>query len=353
MDEEQFLQAILDDPDEDVPRQVFADWLESRGDFRGELLRVSNLLRRVEVPHRAALEGRQQQLLHQEGVSPVAPTITNSLEMSLVWIPSGGFLMGSPPDEELRFREEQQHLVHISRGYWMSIDPVTQQAYQKMTGENPSEFTGGHEEGDPQRFPVERVSWYDATAFCNQLSEQEGLNPYYRISNSQREGISIHGATVTSQGGDGYRLPSEAEWEYACRAGMTTPFHFGNLLNGQQANCNGNYPYGTQEPGPYRQGPSEAGCYRPNAWGLYDMHGNIWEWCQDGFRQDYQLLPQVNPVSSAPETNRVYRGGGWGSSARNCRAANRDWSSPSYRNRYLGFRVVRSRLETLSPSSSS
>ena len=232
---------------------------------------------------------------------------TNSVGMKLKLIPAGEFLMGSPEDEEDRGNDEgPRHRVRITRPFYLGVYEVTQSEYEQVMGEDPSRFKG------PKR-PVENVSWDDAVEFCRRLSEKEGKR---------------------------YRLPTEAEWEYACRAGTTTPFNFGSILNGEQANCDGNYPYGTEEKGPYKKETTEVGTYRANAWGLYDMHGNAWEWCQDWYDSSYYAnSPENDPTGPTSGSTRVNRGGSWCSCPGDCRSAFRYWFTPVFRYS-LGFRVA-------------
>jgi formylglycine-generating enzyme required for sulfatase activity len=214
----------------------------------------------------------------------VPASITNSLGMKMLWCPPGEFLMGSPE------KDEPQVQIQISKGFWMAGTPVTQGQWQALMGNNPSHFKGSKD------LPVENVSWNDAVEFCDKLNAQESLPSGYR-----------------------YALPTEAHWEYACRAGTTTPFHFGSSLNGTAANCDGTRPYGTEIKGAYLERTTVVGSYPPNAWGLYDMHGNVWEWCED---------------------NRVFRGGSWISGAAYCTAGFRLWGDPDDRRSGIGFRVA-------------
>ena len=176
---------------------------------------------------------------------------------------------------------------------------------------------------DTTQFPVEKVSWSDAQEFCGKLSE---------LPDEKKMGLS-------------YRLPTEAEWEYACRARTTTPFHFGDLNNGREANVSGNYPYRTTTKGPDLKRTTTVGTYAPNAFGLHDMHGNVSEWCQDSYEEKYyaQRIEQ-DPRGAARGDNRVFRGGSWGDLAINSRAANRSDHRDYYNYRDLphknGFRVV-------------
>lgn len=235
--------------------------------------------------------------------------------LELIWIEPGEFLMGSPGDEAERSSGELQHPVTISRGFYLGKYAVTQELYQKVMGKNPSRFTDQGEQA-----PVECVSWDDAMAFCERLTQQE------------RENGTLPKGYV-------YTLPSEAQWEYACRAGTTTPFHFGESLCSDQANFDGNYPYGGAEKGPNLERKCPVGSYEANAWGLYDMHGNVWEWCYDWYG-DYASEDVTDPLGPVDGASRVLRGGGWDSRALQCRAAFRGWTQPASRYYDLGFRVA-------------
>jgi len=243
--------------------------------------------------------------------------LTNSLGMKLAYVPAGEFSMGSPPDEAERGDDEAPHRVRITRGFYIGLYEVTQSEYQRVMRDNPSLFSASAAGTDPGRFPVEQVRWTDAVRFCEVLS------------------------SVADEKGAGrkYRLPTEAQWEYACRAGTTTPFHFGAACNGEKANCDGTFPYGGAPYGEYLERPTTVGSYPPNRFGLYDMHGNVWEWCQDGYRQDYQSLDADDPLSS-DGSERVLRGGGWYNRPSHCRSARRNASGPATRERFNGFRVV-------------
>ncbi len=241
----------------------------------------------------------------------------NSMGMKLVLIPAGEFLMGSPESEEGRRDNEYQHRVQITKPFYLGVYPVTQQEYVHVMGNNPSHFTRD------KRRPVERVSWLDAVHFCNRLSEQDGREPYY----------GIEGENVTVEGGHGYRLPTEAEWEYACRAGTTTRWSSGDEENNLDrvawyaANSGGTtHPVAEKE---------------PNAWSLYDMHGNVWEWCWDWYGA-YPSEPVSAPRGSKEGAFRVVRSGSWYSQAELCRSAYRGVSVTERRSDFLGFRVARS-----------
>jgi formylglycine-generating enzyme required for sulfatase activity len=243
--------------------------------------------------------------------------ITNSIGMKLVLVPAGDFLMGSPDsDKEAQDDEKPQHRVRITRPFYLGAHEVTQGQYRAVTGASPSIFYGSDD------LPVERVSWEDAIAFCNKLSEQMGLKPYY------------HSGARTPSGGDGYRLPTEAEWEYACRAGSATRYHFGD----DAANL-GAYDWYGDNSG-HKTHP--VGQKRPNAWGLYDMHGNVWEWCWDGFGRDfYARSPDADPTGPSQAVDRASRGGSWEDDLRICRSAVRYGSAPGNQRHDLGFRVAR------------
>jgi formylglycine-generating enzyme required for sulfatase activity len=218
------------------------------------------------------------------------------MEIELVCIPPGTFLMGSPSTEDMRYGDEgPQHRVTLTRGFWMGVYPVTQGQWEAVMGSNPSRFSGANH-------PVEMVSWEDCQRFCAKLRRRTGKP---------------------------FRLPTEAEWEYACRAGTTTAFHSGNderdlaLAGWYSGNSNSTQAVGQKV---------------PNAWGLHDMHGNVFEWCQDWFAP-YTRQDRKDPRGSRSGSGRVWRGGGWALSPRFCRAAYRSWDSPSRRVSHCGLRL--------------
>jgi formylglycine-generating enzyme required for sulfatase activity len=271
-------------------------------------------------------------------VQPVAPPIQPAPN-NMVRIQGGTFTMGSSPTSDPeRFDYEVQHQVTVG-SFYMGKYEVTQKEYQEIMGTNPSNFKGDN-------LPVEQVSWYDAIEYCNKRSQKEGLTPAYTINKNQKDPNNKNDEdklrwTVTwNKNANGYRLPTEAEWEYACRAGTTTPFSTGNIITTSQANYNGNLPYYNNPEGEYRQKTTPVGSFAPNGWGLYDMHGNVWEWCWD-WMEGYASGSQTDPAGASSGTFRVYRGGSWITMGRSLRSAHRYSGFPSDRENFLGFRVVR------------
>jgi formylglycine-generating enzyme required for sulfatase activity len=244
---------------------------------------------------------------------------TNSIGMKLRLIAAGWFLMGSGPEEEGHSPDEgPRHRVHIKNPFYLGVYPVTQRQFEAVLGYNPSRFTPAS--GGGPDHPVEGVSWEQTMRFCAELSRLEAEKTAGRV----------------------YELPTEAEWEYACRAGTETPFSFGRILL-SEANFNGHYPYGTAWLGPFPGRTTPVSAFPPNAWGLYDMHGNVWEWC-NGYYYDEEHLRSCRRGSEGAGGERadprVVRGGCWNSKGEKCRAADR-YTIPGgsgYAN--LGFRVL-------------
>jgi formylglycine-generating enzyme required for sulfatase activity len=257
----------------------------------------------------------------------VALTAQTSAPAGFVLIRGGTFMMGSPASEPERGTDETQHCVTVS-DFYMTAYSVTQREYRELMGENPSESKGDN-------LPVEKVTWFDAIRFCNARSARERLTPAYTIS----------GETVTwNRAANGYRLPTEAEWEYACRAGTTTPFYTGNNVTADQANYNGNYPYNGNPPGIFRGKTTPVGNFAPNPWGLYDMHGNVVDWCWDRYGA-YASVPETDPAGPVTGSGRVGRGGSWGIRGSSQRSAWRIHAGPSYIDGRLGFRLARNRVQ--------
>ena len=279
--------------------------------------------------------------------------VVNSIGMKLMLIPAGTFQMGTPTQEQAEIREqyfarlrnelgakygesvgewggsigdelgaiyrkrvaqETLHEVEITQPFYLAAFQVTQEQYQRIMGNNPSWFcaSGGGEDKvrgiDTMRFPVEMVTWEEAVAFCERLSE---------LPEEKKAGRT-------------YRLPTEAEWEYSCRGGATshTAFHYGNSLSSTQANFDGNEPHGGAPKGPYLERPCPVGCFAANAFGLFDMHGNVWEWCSDRYgsgpyeKNDYyKRSPKRDPQGPEKGEYRVLRGGCYGNGGSDCRSA--------------------------------
>jgi formylglycine-generating enzyme required for sulfatase activity len=252
-----------------------------------------------------------------------AQTSSPDILLDFVKIEGGFFIMGSPVSEVSRQKDETQHQVMVG-AFYMAKNEVTQREYERVMRTNPSRFIGAS-------LPVERVSWYDAVAYCNARSIIEGLIPAYVIR--ETEILWDHNA-------DGYRLPTEAEWEYACRAGTKTAFHTGSNITANQANFDGNYPYNRHAKSRYRGQTTTVRSFAPNAWGLYDMHGNVYEWCWDQYKE-YSNTGALDGTLWNPA---VMRGGSWYSEARFLRSANRILEDHTAKTDYIGFRVVRSAL---------
>jgi formylglycine-generating enzyme required for sulfatase activity len=249
----------------------------------------------------------------------------------MLHIPAGRFTMGSPPDEPERHQDEgPQHQVEL-RDFFLSRIPITQAqwlvvaGWQPLSGEEPW-LRELHPDpvsklNDAERFlgherPVVNVSWAEAMEFCRRLSLRTGKH---------------------------YTLPSEAQWEYACRAGTTTPFHFGETISPELANFNGNYTYREGQKGVYREQTTNAGSFPANAWGLHDMHGNVWEWCADHWHGNYNKAPAgdrpwINK-KAGDDSNRLLRGGSWDFGPGDCRSAYRLIIHPGYQLNDVGFRV--------------
>ncbi|MCL2180327.1 MAG: formylglycine-generating enzyme family protein [Treponema sp.] len=241
----------------------------------------------------------------------------------MIRINGGTFTMGSPDNETDREYDEGRRNITV-KSFYMGEHEVTQKLYQKVMRENNSTFRGAG-------LPVETVSWYSAVLFCNKLSRLEGLTPVY-----EADGTNV----VWNKEADGYRLPTEAEWEYACRAGVEAAFNTGGNITTAQANYNGDYPYGDNQQGLNLEMTVSPGNYPPNPWGLYDMHGNVFEWCWDWY-EIYQRVNLSNPSGPESGSYRVIRGGSWANGANAIRSSYRGIYIAGDGNDRIGFRLAR------------
>ena len=227
------------------------------------------------------------------------------------WIQPGTFLIGSPESEKGRYDDEVQHQVTLSQGFWMAETTATQALWQAVMGENPSHFKGDN-------LPVEQVSWDDTQAFITKLNQ---VHPDLNVC-----------------------LPTEEQWEYACRAGTTTPFSFGDNVTPEQVNYDGNYFYANGEKGLYREKTALVKSLPATPWGLYEMHGNVWEWCQDVWQENLSAAPITDPegVAGGDPTGvgRVVRGGSWNAGGGDCRSASRVGLGSGVRDYDVGFRLL-------------
>ncbi|MBN2329938.1 MAG: formylglycine-generating enzyme family protein [Candidatus Omnitrophica bacterium] len=235
----------------------------------------------------------------------------------MIRIPAGAFLMGSPVGEPRRSTDELQHFVKLTKDFYIGKYEITQAHYEAVTGENPSFFL------NQPNYPVERVNWYDCVEFCNRLSEIKGYKTVYNL-----------GILSADWSADGFRLPTEAEWEYACRSGAPTAFYWGEDSNYTEIDLYAWYDLNSNGR------LHEIGLKRPNAWGLFDISGNVWEWCHDWYGL-YDVNDATDPRGMAAGDIRVWRGGNWGDEAMYCRSASRDGWKPQSADQYLGFRIVR------------
>jgi len=290
--------------------------------------------------------------LQRDALLGATAEAADQLSLTFVEIPAGIFLMGSPPEEPERLDDEgPQHEVKLA-SFFMSQTPITQAQWREVAQwqERPGErwereldpepsffqprrnpkarsfddarFSLLKGETDSEQRPVENVSWLDAMEFCSRLSQRTGRT---------------------------YTLPSEAQWEYACRAGTTTPFHFGDTISPELANYDGNYAYADGPKGIYCEQTTPVGMFPANAWGLHDMHGDVWEWCLDEWHEGYEGAPTDGRAwvdgtegdkSKETKKTRLLRGGSWNSFPRFCRSAYRDLFQPGYAYGLVGFRVV-------------
>lgn len=232
--------------------------------------------------------------IHSQEKKAPPKEFVNKLGMKFIWIPPGSFVMGSPNEEKARIDDEKQHKVTLSKGFYMGVYTVTQEQWKEVMGINPSQFKG------EKKLPVDNVSWNNCQEFIKKLREKD-VKPY--------------------------RLPTEAEWEYCCRAGTKTPFHCGETISTDRANYNGDFVYGDGKKGVNREKTTSVGSFPANAWGLHDMHGNIAQWCQDWYGE-YPQQDVADPQGPEKGRNRVLRGGSWAGHPEDCRSACRNMNEP-------------------------
>ena len=267
--------------------------------------------------------------------TPAVPPAGLPADSSMVLIHAGTFTMGSPTTEPGRGADETRHQVTLTQPFYLNDHTVTQQEWYSVMGWNFSTFRGATR-------PVDSMTWYDCISYCNRLSDAYGLTEAYTVTGAVYADSNITSATVTwNRGASGYRLPTEAEWEYACRAGTSTAFNDGPITSpgcspvDSCLNLAGWYcgnAGGTTEPVENK---------RRNAWGLYDMHGNLWQWCWDRWDgSDYANGAVTDPTGPVSGSGQVIRGGGWDDNASVCRSASRGQGNPTG-GVDIGFRVAR------------
>ena len=310
-----------------------AEKTEAERKAKDEAARIADEKRKAEERSRAAAKAADEKAVQErqrlltrlrEGGSEFLPNppelaagterrvaLANGGWMDFVWCPPGRFLMGSPETEEKRNVDEVQHLVTLTRGFWIGKTEVTRAHWKAVMGN--AGFAWSSLWGGDAELPIDTVSWHQCLEFCKKA-------------------------------GNGFRLPTEAEWEYACRAGSVTPFNFGGSLNGTTANCAGGAdPYGTLVSGPNSFGSKRVASYQRNPWGLYDMHGNLFEWCSD-YYAEYPEGDITDPVGPETGSARVVRGGCWNYAPKMCRSAFRSRMAEETHNGMIGFRVCCSSL---------
>lgn len=323
---EQLLQALHHVPGDDLAWLALADALEEASDPRAEMTRLTLSLRRNHLYDGRRRDENHLRRLLASGMVPCVPTMVVSHGIQLTLVPPGVFRMGARRGESSSHRcERPRHVVEITRPFYLGTSTITQDQYVAVMGENPSTFRpnpSSHYDvpfDSTSNFPVDSVDYGEAQAFCDALSALAAESTARRV----------------------YRLPTEAEWEYACRAGTQTIFAFGDKLRSSQANFDGNYAYGCrEESAAYLHRTCPVGQYRPNAFGLYDMHGNVWEWCSDYFSTGYySRSPSRDPVGPIGRDDAVHvmRGGSWIDAGWNCRSATRSRQEALH---YVGFRIA-------------
>ena len=300
--------------------------------YTGELYQSTDAVKWIKVdsassPYQVTVEGKSLFFCTKDESENKNFTIplSDTVNLDMIWIEPGTFMMGSPKNELGRYDDETQHSVTISSAFWIGKYEVTQSQYKAVMDFNPCEFIGAN-------LPVEKVSWNEAMEFCSRLTDIE------REAGRLPEGYE-------------YTLPTEAQWEYACRAGTTTALNSGKDLSNTKE-CPemdevGWYWYNGGREDYYNDSicTHPVGQKKPNAWGIYDMHGNVQEWCKDWYEDDYPSSSVTDPTGPGSGSTRVLRGGCWGSDAVCCRSAYRSSYFPSDRNNSMGFRVALSRVQ--------
>lgn len=307
-----FIAAILANPFNNDLRTVYADWLEEQRDPRAELLRITDQLRQLDVLNRWELEARMQHLAYVENVPPVGPFLrNNAIGMEFVLIPGGHFLMGTSNEEQGFRNNERQHAVTLSHPFFLGVTQVTQQHWTKVMSTKP--WSGQDGVLDDPDCPAICISWENALRFCKRMNERnDGFVPL----------------------GWEYVLPTEAQWEYACRAGSSTAYSFGDGDGPEK------YAWFVENTADIDEAfAHRVGQKHPNAFGLYDMHGNVWEWCRDWYG-DYPRQGVTDPTGPAAGRDRVTRGGSWYSTIDECRSARRGANLPFCGEAIQGFRVA-------------
>lgn len=261
----------------------------------------------------------------------------NDIVMKFVQVSSGSFTMGSPDtDPDARENEKPQSRVTLTRSFLIGMHEVTQEQYTQVMNLKPAHFVYEHS----QKHPVEHVTWFDAVKFCNALSAATGLTPCYTDQHGSTK-IETSDTISCAWKANGFRLPTEAEWEYACRAGTTTRYCCGDELD-QDYSWNWKNSLVKYKPNSRGWGTNPVGSKKPNAWGIHDMHGSLWEWCWNWYSIPRATQSQeIDPIGPATGSVRVYRGGAWSSEPYSVRSAIRYGAPPYYRNGHMCFRVMR------------